>query len=49
MKNNAYKMLSLFKTKYPKSVTWFRLKKHCAIVDRHLNPNEEIRFCGTVR
>lgn len=45
MKNNAYKMLSLFKTKYPKSVTWFRLKKHCAIVDRHLNPNEEIRFC----
>ncbi|MCX4364559.1 MAG: PH domain-containing protein [Bacilli bacterium] len=45
MDRDAYKELMLFKQKYPGSVTWFRLKKHCEIIDKHLNPNETIQFC----
>lgn len=45
MDRDAYKELMLFKRKYPGSVTWFRLKKHCEIVDKHLNPDEQILFC----
>lgn len=44
MDRDAYKELLLFKHKYPGSVTWFRLKKHCQIIDKHLNPNETIQF-----
>ena len=42
--NSCYGMLKEFKKKYPGCVTWFRLKKHCAIIDKHLNPNEHIEF-----
>ncbi len=45
MSKSAYEMVKLFKDKFPKSVTWFRLKNHCEIIDRHLNPNEKILFC----
>ena len=44
MHESCYDNLKLFKKKYPGSVTWFRLKKHCAIIDKHLNPNETIDF-----
>lgn len=40
----SYEQLKRFKSKYPKCVTWWRLKKHCEIVDKHLNPNEELKF-----
>ena len=36
----SYEMLSKFKAKYPRCVGWYRLKKHCEIVDKHLNPHE---------
>lgn len=45
MDKNTYAELMLFKRKFPGSLTWFRLKKHCAIIDKHLNPNEQIVFC----
>lgn len=44
MDKNCYAELKLFVEKYPGGITWFRLKKHCAIVDMHLNPNESIQF-----
>lgn len=44
MNDNCYSKLKLFKEKYPNCVTWFRLKKHCEIIDKHLNPNEKIEF-----
>lgn len=44
MKDSCYSKLKLFKDKYPNCVTWFRLKKHCEIIDKHLNPNETIEF-----
>lgn len=44
MASSCYEKLKLFKSKYPACVTWFRLKKHCEIIDKHLNPNEIIEF-----
>lgn len=44
---NIYKKVKEFKAKYPKTVA-FRLKKHSRVIERHLNPGEEIIevFCG---
>lgn len=41
--NNCYKMVMEFKKKYPLTVT-FRLNKHCKIIEKHLNPDEEILY-----
>lgn len=40
----SYEKLEKFVKKYSMTVTWFRLKKHCEIIDKHLNPNETIKF-----
>lgn len=40
----CYEKLAKFEKKYPRSITWFRLKKHCEVIDKHLNPNETIKF-----
>lgn len=39
----CYKMVSEFKRKYPLTIA-FRLRKHCKIVDMHLNPDEKILY-----
>ena len=43
----TYDKVKAFKQKFPGTVSW-RVKKHCAIIDKHLNPNEELlyAFCG---
>lgn len=43
MRDETYKRLSLFTHKFKGSVIW-RPKKHCAIVDKHLNPAERLLF-----
>ena len=40
----VYDKVKQFKRKYPGAVTWWRLKKHAAVVERHLNPGEEVIF-----
>ena len=40
----VYDKLMEFKNKYLGGVTWFRLKQHCNIVEKHLNPNEDLVF-----
>lgn len=42
-KNSVYEKLVEFKEKYPMTVAW-RLKKHAKIVDKHLNPGEEVLY-----
>ena len=44
---NIYQELLKFKRKFPKTVA-FRLKKHCEVVEKHLNPDEKVNyvFCG---
>lgn len=43
MRDETYKRLTLFTHKFKGSVIW-RAKKHCNIVDRHLNPTERLLF-----
>ncbi len=41
--SKCYEMVNEFKEKYPLTVS-FRLKKHCEIIEKHLNPGEEILY-----
>jgi hypothetical protein len=43
MNNNIYTEISKFLKKYPLTIA-FRLSKHCKIVEKHLNPGEEIFY-----
>ena len=43
MEQSSYELLKRFRNKFPGSVAW-RVKKHCKIIDMHLNPNERINF-----
>ena len=40
---SCYELVKEFKRKYPMTIA-FRLKKHCEIIDKHLNPGEEIIY-----
>ena len=39
----VYNKAVMFKRKYPGGVIW-RLKKHCEVVEQHLNPGETVEF-----
>ena len=41
--NNVYEKVLEFKNKFPGTVAW-RLKKHCKIIEEHLNPEEEVKY-----
>lgn len=41
--NNVYEEAKKFKRKYPFTIAW-RLKKHCNVVQEHLNPDEEVKY-----
>lgn len=43
MKSEIYSKISSFIKKYPLTVA-FRLGKHCKIIERHLNPDEQIIY-----
>ena len=38
-----YEKAKEFKGKYPLTVAW-RIKKHCKVIQQHLNPNEEVKY-----
>lgn len=40
---SVYNKAIMYKRKYPGGVIW-RLKKHCDIVEKHLNPDEKVEF-----
>jgi len=39
----SYDFVKKFKQKYPMTIS-FRLKRHCEVIDKHLNPGEEILY-----
>ena len=39
----VYEQLKQVKTKYPMTVSW-RLKQHAKIIEKHLNPGEEVQY-----
>ena len=41
--STVYTKLKEFKDKYPATIAW-RLKKHANVVEKYLNPGEEVRF-----
>ncbi len=45
--SKVYEFASKFKKKYPSTVAW-RIKSHSKVIERFLNPNEEViyAFCG---
>ena len=44
--NTVYEKVKEFKRKYCGGVAW-RVKKHCGVVQMHLNPGEEVLFAFT--
>ncbi|HOP65638.1 MAG TPA: PH domain-containing protein [Bacilli bacterium] len=40
----VYDYVEDFNKKYPGSVTWWRNKKHAAVIQQHLNPGEKVVF-----
>lgn len=43
----VYDKVMEYKRKYPSGITWFRLKKHADVVEKHLNPGEEVLYAFT--
>ena len=41
--SKCYEMVMKFKQKYPITIA-FRLRQHCKVIDRHLNPGEEVLY-----
>ena len=39
----TYDVVKKFKSRFPTTICW-RLKKHCELIDKNLNPNEEILY-----
>ena len=37
----VYDQVCMFKSKYPGTITWWRLKKHARVIEQHLNADEE--------
>lgn len=43
MEKTVYQQLLDFKKKYPMTIAW-RLKSHAKVIEKHLNPGEEILY-----
>lgn len=43
MNDNVYSKVMQFKKQYPLTVGW-RLKAHCKVIERHLNPGEIVNY-----
>ena len=43
MKSLVYQKVKEFKNMYPMTISW-RLKKHCKVIDIHLNPDEVVNY-----
>ena len=44
---SVYEQVKAFKKRYPLTIAW-RLKAHSKVIEKHLNPEEEVfyAFCG---
>lgn len=40
---STYELVKDFKNRYPATICW-RVRKHCALVDKNLNPNEKVLY-----
>lgn len=42
-RNVVYEKAKEFLKKYPRTIVW-RLKKHCNVIEKHLNPGETVKY-----
>lgn len=40
----VYDHAKLFKSKYPMTISWWRIKQHANVVEKHLNPGEIVKY-----
>ena len=40
----VFDQVCMFKAKYPGTITSWRLRKHCKVIEDHLNPDEEPQY-----
>jgi len=40
---SSYEFVKIYKKKYPMTISW-RLKKHCKVIDKHLNDGEKVLY-----
>ena len=43
MEKTVFKSVMEFKKRYPATIMW-RVKKHCNVIQKHLNPNEKVLY-----
>lgn len=41
--SKVYELVKEFLRKYPGTIAW-RIKKHCQVIDKHLNPGEKVLY-----
>lgn len=41
--SKTFELAKEFKRKYPSTIAW-RIKSHCNVIDKHLNPGEEVLY-----
>lgn len=41
--SKTYNLAKEFKRKYPSTIAW-RIRSHCKVIDKHLNPGEEVIY-----
>lgn len=41
--SDTYRLAKEFKSKYPSTIAW-RVGSHCKVIDKHLNPGEEVVY-----
>ena len=41
--NEVYEKVKIYKKEYPGTISW-RLKAHSKVIEKHLNPGEEVKF-----
>lgn len=40
----VYDHAKLFKQKYPKTISWWRIRRHAEVIEKHLNPGETVKY-----
>jgi len=43
----VYDNVMLYKKKFPGGVSWWRLRKHAEVIEKHLNPGEYVKYAFT--
>ena len=44
---NSYNLVKKFMNKFPMTIAW-RVKKHCSVIDKHLNDGENVLYMFSV-